>query len=267
MKVVSLRACGMLAVGMILALPTSALAIPIGWTCTGNCGTLGADGVVTAPPSGATYHWVSSSGGGSLGAADLNLGFETNGTLLRSDLFGATAGDDLQFYFNYVTSDGSGFADYAWARLLDDSLDPVALLFTARTTPGGNTAPGFGMPANSATLTPGSTPIIDGGPVWSPLGGWSGDCFSGVGNGCGYTGWIRSNFTIGATGNYVLEFGVVNWSDTIYDSGLALAGTTIAGEPIGDGDGDGEVPEPASLTLFGLAGLGAAARRRVLRRG
>ena len=35
--------------------------IPAGWTCTGNCGTSGADGVVTLAPSGGSkYGWVAS---------------------------------------------------------------------------------------------------------------------------------------------------------------------------------------------------------------
>src|SRR5580692_11758195 len=38
--------------------------IPAFWTCTGNCGTDGADGVVTLSPTGnAAYEWVSTSGG------------------------------------------------------------------------------------------------------------------------------------------------------------------------------------------------------------
>jgi hypothetical protein len=32
-------------------------------------------------------------------------------------MFAATAGTALNFYFNYVTSDGAGFADYGWAEL------------------------------------------------------------------------------------------------------------------------------------------------------
>ncbi len=32
-------------------------------TCTGACGALGADGVVTAPPTGPTYNYVTTDGG------------------------------------------------------------------------------------------------------------------------------------------------------------------------------------------------------------
>ena len=33
-------------------------------------------------------------------------------------------------------------------------------------------------------------------------------------------------------GNYILEFGVVDWSDQGYDSGLAFDGITVGGKPI-----------------------------------
>lgn len=240
--------------GNLLATPLFTSGIPSGWTGTGNFGTLGANGVVTLAPSSTTnYGYVSTSGGIS-GSVLTGIG-GTNGSILHSALFSANAGDALNFYFNYVTSDGSGFADYGWARLLDASSTEVALLFTARTAPTGSIVPGFSMPSPAATLTPTSVPIIGGGPAWSPLGGSSGQCFSG---GCGYTGWILSQYSILAAGNYILEFGTANWSDTAFDSGLAFDGITVGGKPIEGGN----VPEPSSLAILGLGLAGLAFSRR-----
>ncbi len=252
------RTIGLLLVSAFFAVDASAV------TVIGNAGTLGANGVVTLPPDGATsYGWVSTFGGAPGGGLPyivpgINGGVgNTNGSILRSDLFVASAGDDLQFFFDYVTSDGAGFADYGWARLLDASNNEVALLFTARTKPTGSIVPGFGMPAPLATLTPAAVPIIGGAPAWGPLGVSSGTCYS---TGCGYTGWVQANYSVVSAGSYTVEYGVTNWSDTHFDSGLAFSGLTIEGVPVNTQ----VVPVPAAAWLFvsGLTVLATARRRQ-----
>ena len=240
-----------------LAGHASAAPIPAGWTCSGTCGSLSADGVVTLSPTGnSTYQYVSTDSG-LLGVGGLPtgaLGGEFNGSTLATSLFTANAGDPLNFYFNYVTSDGAGFADYAWAALFDSSNNQVAGLFTARTLPSGTIVPGSDMPFPAATLTPPSVPIIGGGPVWLPLGGSSGQCFA---SGCGYTGWIGSTFSIATAGDYYLQIGAVNWTDNAFQSGLAMDGVTVGGQPIIP-----SVPEPSTLLLLGSGLVGLVAWRR-----
>jgi len=230
--------------------------IPSGWTSVGNTGTLGANGVVTlAPGGGSQYGWVSTAGG--VTGVGLGLGGETTGSTLTSSLFSANAGSTLQFSFNYVTADGAGWADYGWAQLLNSSGQPVATLFTARTTPSGNSVPGFGMPAIAATMTPSTVTIIPGAPTWAPLGTvyGSGYCFS---TGCGYTGWVKSDYTIATTGNYYLTFGAVNWNDESVQTGMAFDGITVGGKPISP------VPEPEiyGMMLAGFGLMGFMVRRK-----
>ncbi|WP_308912065.1 NF038132 family protein [Pseudokordiimonas caeni] len=231
-------------------------------TCTGNCGTLGANGVVTTPPVGGDYTYVSSSGGiGGVGQIDGVGG--TDGSLYETSSFTANEGSVLEFYFNFVTSDGAGYADYAWAAL-NDGVDDL-ILFTARTTTSGDTVPGFSLPglAPGVVLDPTSTPIIGGGPVWSPLGGYSGSCYNA---GCGYTGWVKSTYTFDTGGMYTLKFGVTDWSDGIYDSGMAFAGAQIDDEGIGDigTPPQGGIPEPATwlMMIMGFGMVGLVSRRR-----
>ncbi len=252
--------------GQALASPIFDDGIPVGWDCVGNCGTSGPDGVVTAPPTGGTqYGWVSTFEGENNVALD-GIGGEgnpTNGSKLTSSTFSAEAGMELSFAFNYITSDGAGFADYAWARLLDAANNEVALLFTARTTPEGSIVPGFEMPDPQATLDPAEATIIAGAPSWSPLGDSSGSCFD---DGCGYSDWVMSYFDIATTGEYKLEFGVTNWIDTAFDSGLAFDGLALNGEFIGpqpDPKPDpSPVPAPATLLLFGLGLIGLGVSRQ-----
>lgn len=218
----------------VLAVPALLLALLPGRAaaqCAGGCGTLGPDGVVKAPPGFSTYGWVSSRGGTVFGGLPGigGVGTPTNGSWFRSAPFSAAAGETLAFQFNYITSDGASYNDYAWARLLNADLSVAANLFTARTTPAGNTVPGFGMPAATARVDPATVTVVPGAPLWSPLGQWSGTCWD---TGCGFTDWVRSQYQIGTSGRYVLEFGVTNWDDELWDSGLAFQGAQIAATPI-----------------------------------
>jgi hypothetical protein len=253
-------------IGLAVALSIAATTAAEAATCVGTCGVLGANGVVTAPPIGDSYRYVSTNGGPTGGGSipGFPVSGTTNGSTYTTDTFAALAGAKLVFYFNFVTSDGTGtFTDYGWASLADGGSTSTTL-FTARTVPdGANTVPGFGLPglAPGVVLTPPSTPIIPGGPAWSPLGTYSGACYQGPTNGCGYTGWIKSEYTIATAGNYQLKFGAANMSDQIYHTGLAFAGLTIDDTPI---DPMPTVPEPGTLALLGLglAGLGLSRRRR-----
>ena len=232
-------------------------------TCVGNCGTSGADGDIDLSPTGnSTYNWISTSGGAGqsdvgeiAGVGDGDDGFNT-GSEFISNSFTAAAGDELTFFFNYVTSDGSGFADYGWASLVDGTGSVAAWLFTGRTRPEGDIAPGFGLPALDATLTPATSAIIGGAPNWSPLGASSGTCFAA---GCGYTGWIESSYTIATAGTYTVQYGVTNFNDSSYQSGLAFDGLALNDVEIG-----GAVPEPSTwaLLLLGFFGIGGMMRRR-----
>jgi hypothetical protein len=245
-------------------------------SCVGTCGTDVANGDVTLPPGFSSYQYVSTaggpSGGGNLPAAFGSPGVNsTNGSTYTTSPFTTTPTELINFQFNYVTSDGSGYPDYGWAALMSTTGGPNYLIFSAQTQPTGNTVPGFTMPplAPGASLTPPTSPIEPGsgtscgescnnpagGPVWAELGGSSGACWA---VGCGLTGWIESEFNGEDAGSYVLEFGVSNANDEEYDTGLAFAGVEVGGHPV--------VPEPSGIALMGTAMFGLAVVVRSRRR-
>ena len=222
--------------------------------CIGNCGTGMPNGVVTASPAGATYNYVAT-GGGEFGVG-LGESLDRTGSQFTTASFTAAAGETLQLYFNYITSDGGSFFDYAYVQLLGGGTAAPVTLFTARTSRDFDTVPGAGLPlAPGVTLDPLSTAIIGGAPVWDKLGVDSGACFD---TGCGYTDWIKMTYDLTKAGTYQLRFGVVNWNALDFQSGLAWNGAAIGDRPIGG------VPEPGSWSMliagFGL--VGAVSRRR-----
>jgi hypothetical protein len=191
-------------------------------SCIGTCGADTANGVVTNPPGFSSYDYVTTSGGASGVGQIPGVPNGTNGSLYTTPAFTGTSGATLTFQFNYVTSDGSGYPDYAWSAIIPaGGTSSPTYLFTARTEPTGNTSPGQGLPSNAATLNPATSAIIPGAPLWNELGSSSGLCWD---VGCGYTGWVESVYTIPTTGSYQIEFGVTNQNDTLFDSGLAFAG-------------------------------------------
>lgn len=252
------------AVALLTMIPLAARA----QSCVGACGTDSANGDVANPPGFSSYNYVTtaggSSGGGTLPSAFGSAGVtSTNGSTYTTPSFSATAGELINFEFNYVTSDGSvTYPDYAWAGLMSTGGGTNYLIFSAQTQPTGNTVPGQTLPAlaSGTALTPSTSPILagsgsSGGPVWAELGPYSGSCFSA---GCGLTGWIGSDFTGEAAGTYTLQFGVSNATDNLYDSGLAFAGVEVGGQPVIT------TPEPSTLALLGagFAALLALVRRR-----
>lgn len=263
----TLTALGFAALSFGVAAPAMSAtvpgALPTDWVGVGGAGSGTADGdVVAAPYGNGSYTYVTTRGGvegvGALPGVG-GTGSPTNGSTLTTSVFTAAAGDTLSFFFNFVTSDGSGYADYAWARLLDEDLNEVALLFTARTTPGGSTVPGFSMPEPAATLVPSTVGIIGGGPEWTALGDDTGRCFA---SGCGYTGWVNSLYEIDTAGNYLLQFGVTNWTDQIFDTGMAIAGATIGGVPIDPSVPPVPLPAAGWMLVAGIGGLAALRRRK-----
>ncbi|CAH9017780.1 NF038132 family protein [Candidatus Nitrosacidococcus sp. I8] len=208
----------------------------------------------------------------------------TSGTTLTSSTFNiGSQGGELSFDFNYITSDSSPYNDYGWGAIFTANGDLAALLFTARTPENAseNIVPGYGLPETSpgVTLTPQTTKIIpgtavavipqqqdpmNGAPNWAPI---SGDGYTANDNSlyycngtdstdtCGSTGWITASYDLGNLdpGSYYLQVGVVNWTNTSFQSGVAIANVNISE----NASGSSSIPEPITLNLIilGLFGI------------
>lgn len=253
------------------------------WACTGACGAVAPNGDVGASPTGnATFGYVTTFGSSATGVSPIavksnSTGVATNGSTFLSGAFSAARGDQLSLYFNYVSTDGKGFDDYAWARLVNASDNAlVAWLFSARSTNSGtrNVVPGDALDKDQFD----PDKVIVGYKDWdftsktsadpvdfSVLGDSNGSCWQDNAKGCGTTGWLESLTRFDSAGDFKVEVGVTNWGDTLYDSALAFDFSGLRGVPQAVNGPVSAVPEPGSLPLLasGLALAGLAMRRRV----
>jgi uncharacterized protein (TIGR03382 family) len=289
-----------LSLSLSLSLSVLALAIPtaqaatvslsgLSWTATGAAGLIEGTSTVPVSSTGNSPFGYLTTTGGVQDVSPLVLktdgkGSETseNGSLIRSGVFSAARGDSLSLLFNYVSTDGRGYEDYAWARLVNAGDNTTAAwLYTARSD---NSARGSVVPGDvlkrqtdgklqkdlDAQLNNGKSVGFDvSSTAWAPLGGWSGSCWTSA-NTCGPSGWIESEYDFARGGDFVLEMGVVNWGDELFDSALAfdfkgLRADDFSGLRVLDPSTDGgTVPTPATpaLALAGLGLLAAQSRRR-----
>jgi len=275
-------------VAMALAPVAQAAALSLDgttWAATGATGLIAGGSTVTTSPAGnARFGYVSTAGGVS-GVSPLLLKTDgkgneaaNNGSTVLSSVFSAQANDTLSLTFNYISTDGRGYEDYAWARLVTAGTNTTAAwLFTARSANSarGNVVPGDVLKRQQDNSLPDELDaVLNNGAsigfnvsstVWDPLGVSSGFCWD-TANTCGPSGWIHSDYTFTGAGNFVLEFGVVNWGDEVFDSALAFdfSGLGQARFPDAATTPASTVPEPASsaLALLGLGLMGGLARRK-----
>jgi hypothetical protein len=258
------------------------------WFATGAAGLIGETGTVPVSATGNTnFGFVTTAGGaGHFGSADnvspLDLKSDgksnegtNNGSKIVSSTFTGIEDNTLTLQFNYISTDGRGYDDYAWARLVNaGSNETAAWLFTARSTNSarGNVVPGDVLNRQVDKDAPDELDaVLNNGEsigfnvtstVWQPLGGFSGYCWDDA-NTCGPSGWILSEYTFTTTGSYFLEFGVANWGDEVYDSALAFDFNGLNAANFPNAPLITAVPEPETyaMMLAGLALLGSRVRR------
>jgi hypothetical protein len=251
------------------------------WACTGACGAVAPGGDIGASPTGnAAFGYVTTFGSAAtnvspIAVKDNSTGTATNGSTFLSAAFGAANGDQLGMFFNYVSTDGKGFDDFAWARVVNASDNAlVSWLFSARSTNSGtgNVVPGNALDNKAFDPDEVITDFKDfkftsktaDDPVdFSVLGDSNGSCWEENAKGCGYTGWLESIYRFTDAGSYRVEVGVSNWGDTLFDSALAFDFTHLRGTPTPTGPTT-PVPEPDTLPLLasGLGLMGLVLRRR-----
>jgi hypothetical protein len=212
--------------------------VPPGWTTSGFNGVLPYSITNLAPHGGNWYGYVATNG-----ASGQNVSW------MQSDAFSVNVGDSLQFFFNYLTSDGRQFADFAEVRLLDPTGALLYTLITAKTAESGIDV------SSLSEVTVAGQPYAYGPSGWFQLGSDMNTCYGDAL--CGATGWLQVDYTFDFAGEFSLEFYVTNASDDLYQSGLAFDDISIKSADISS-----PVPEPASLALLGIGLVGLAALRR-----